>query len=398
VPSGPSMRFSRSVLLFAIVLSLVALVWAANPVAGSPAPSILPKQFAGWQIQGSPQASKDAAAADPTNAPLLKEYGFTDFEAAAYKSDDGGTLKIRAARFTDASGAFGAYLFYLQPEMAREEIGDQGASLNQRVLFYRGHILVEAVFSQLSVMSAAGLRELVGVLPRPSGNAGELPPILAVMPHHGYVANTEKYAAGPLALGAIGSPLPADLVDFGPSTEVLLGQYSTPGGQVTLMLISYPTPTLAAEHLRLINAAYHAAPPQPGVAVVENVGPFFDKRTGPIIAIAAGPLSQSDAQTLLGAVNWKPSVTWNENTYFDKKDNIANFLVNVIILCIIVGALSLAAGVAFGGARVLLRRFFPGPIFGHPDQTEFISLHLAETAAEGSGGRQPGATETSKGS
>ena len=139
------------------------------------------------------------------------------------------------------------------------------------------------------------------------------------------------------------------------------------------MLIEYPTPALAAEHLRRIDAAHHAAQPQAGVATIENVGPFFDKRTGPIVAIAAGPLSQSDAQTLLGAVNWDASVTWNENTYFDKKNNIANLLVNIILLCIIVGAISLAAGVAFGGARVLLRRFFPGPVFrpSRPNRVHF---------------------------
>jgi hypothetical protein len=376
------MHFSRFVLTLVIVGSFASVAFAANPVADSPALPILPTQFAGWQIQGVSRQSKDAAAADPTNAALLKEYGFTDFEAAAYKSDDGRTLKIRAARFADASGAFGAYTFYLQPEMAREEIGDQGASLNQRVLFYRGHIVVEAVFSQLSVMSAAGLRELAGVLPRPSGNAGNLPPILAFMPHHGYAANTEKYAEGPLALDAIGSPLPADLVDFSASPEVALGQYSTPSGGATLMLVEYPTPALAAEHLRRIDAAHHATQPQEGVATVENFGAFFAKRTGPIVAIAAGPLSQSDAQTLLGAVHYEASVTWNENTYFDKKNNIANLLVNIILLCIIVGAISLAAGVAFGGARILLRRFFPGPVFGRPEQTEFISLQLGGSAPD----------------
>jgi hypothetical protein len=396
------MRVSKFALLLTVVclvsLSLGSTAFAASPGADTPAPPILPKQFAGWQIQGAAQASKDAAAADPTNAALLKEYGFTDFEAATYKSDDGRTLKIRAARFADASGSFGAYTFYLQPGMAREEIGDQGVSLDRRVLFYRGHILVDAVFSQLSVMSAAGLRELAGALPRPGGNAGNLPPILAFMPHHGYSANTEKYAEGPLALGAIGSPLPADLVDFSASPEVVLGQYSTPGGGATLMLIEYPTPALAAEHLRRIDAANHAAQPQPGVAAVENVGPFFDKRTGPIIAIAAGPLSQSDAQTLLGAVNYDASVTWNENTYFDKKNNIANLLVNIILLCILVGAISLAAGVAFGGARVLLRRYFPGPVFGRADQAEFISLHLAETAGQASPAHPSGTTEISNGS
>ncbi len=389
--SRPFMCALRFVVMLAVVICLADVVFAAQPGAPAPAPPILPKQFAGWQIQGAAQASKDAAAADPTNASVLKEYGFADFEAATYKSDDGRTLKIRAARFADASGAFGAYSFYLQPEMAREEIGDQGASLNQRVLFYRGHIVVEAVFSQLSVMSAAGLRELAGMLPRPGGNAGNLPPILAFMPHHGYQANTEKYAEGPLALAAIASPVPADLVDFSASPEVVLGQYSTSGGEATLMLIEYPTPALAAEHLRRIDAAHHAAQPQAGIAAIENVGPFFDKRTGPIIAIAAGPLAQSDAQTLLGAVNYEASVTWNENTYFDKKNNIANLLVNIILLCIIVGAISLAAGVAFGGARVLLRRYFPGRVFGRADQDEFISLDLQEAAARVSPAR-PGPT------
>jgi len=398
VPSRSSIRASKFASLLALVIALASAAFAAKPAAESPVPPILPKQFAGWQIEGAPQASKDAAAADPTNAALLKEYGFSDFEAATYKSDDGRTLKIRAARFTDASGAFGAYTFYLQPEMAREEIGDQGASLNQRVLFYRGHILVDARFSQMSVMSAAGLRELAGVLPRPSGNAGSLPPILAFMPHHGYQANTEKYAEGPLGLGVIASPLPADLVDFGASPEVVLGQYSTPGGAATLMLIEYPTPALAIEHLRRIDAAHHAAQPQAGVEAVENIGPFFDKRTGPIVAIAAGPLSESDARTLLGAVNYQASVTWNENTYFDKKNNIANLLVNIILLCIIVGAISLTAGVAFGGARVLLRRYFPGPVFGRADQTDFISLDLSEPAAGPSASRRSAPTESSNGS
>lgn len=391
------MRLTRFIAVLSVICS-VGLSFGATPESTVSAPPILPKQFAGWQLQGAPVSSTEVNSADPTNAALLKEYGFSDFESATYKSDDGRTLKIRAARFADASGAFGAYSFYLQPEMAREQIGDQGASLNQRVLFYRGHIVVDAVFSQLSIMSAAGLRELAGMLPRPNGNAGNLPPILAFMPHHGYESNTEKYAEGPLALGAIESPLPADLVDFASSPEVALGQYSTPSGAATLMLIEYPTPAIAAEHLRRIEAAHNTAKPDSGGAALENLGPFFDKRTGPIVAVAAGPLSQGDAQTLLGAVNWDASVTWNENTYFDKKNNIANLLVNIIILCIVVGALSLAAGVAFGGARVLLRRFFPGPVFGHADQTEFISLDLAEPKTEDSRRGLPGPANSSKSS
>jgi hypothetical protein len=378
------MRFSRAILTVGIIAAIAVTALASSPGSEASTPPILPQQFAGWQMQGQAVASKEAAAADPTNASLLKEYGFTDFESGTYKSDDGRMLKIRAARFTDASGAFGAYTFYLQPEMAREQIGDQAASSDRRVLFYHGHILVDAVFSQMSAMSAASLRELAGDLPRPPGNAGNLPPVLAFMPHHGYQTNTEKYAEGPVALSAIASPLPAGLVDFGTSPEVALGQYSTPSGQATLMLIEYPTPALAIEHLRRIDAANHAAQPQAGVEAVENVGPFSDKRTGPIIAIAAGAISQGDAQTLLGAVNYEASVTWNENTYFDKKNNLANLLVNIILLCIIIGAISLAAGVAFGGARVLFRRYFSG----RENDMDFIALDLSESASQLSHNRQ----------
>lgn len=386
------MRFFQSFLVTAILFTAAAFTAPAAPSA----PPILPKQFAAWQVQGASQSSKDASVADPTNAALLKEYGFSDVESATYKSDDGRTLKIRAARFTDASGAFGAYTLYLQPGMAREEIGDQGASAGPRVLFYRGHILVDAVFSELSVMSAASLRELAGALPRPAGNAANLPPILAFMPHHGYQANTEKYAEGPLALAAIQSPVPPDLVDFAANPEVVLGDYSTAGAPATLMLIEYPTPALAAAHMRSIAAANHAPEPQAGVQSVENIGPYFAKRTGPILAIAAGSISQSDAQILLGAVNYEASVTWNENTYFDKKNNIANLLVNIILLCILVGAISLAAGVAFGGARVLLRRYFPGPVFGSAEQTEFISLDLSDPSSAPSPTGHSTPTETSK--
>jgi hypothetical protein len=396
VPRGVFMCLSKSIAIFSVVVLFVGAVLAAAD--DSIVLPILPKEFAGWQLQGAAQPSKDAAVADPTNAALLKEYGFKDFESATYKSDDGRTLKVRAARFADASGAFGAYTFYLQPGMAREEIGDQGASADRRVLFYRGHIVVDAVFNELSVMSAASLRELAGALPRPGGNAGNLPPILAFMPHHGYQANTEKYAEGPLGLSAITSPIPASLVDFGANPEVVLGQYSVGSGEATLMLIEYPTPALAAEHLRRIDASNHAAQPQAGVESVEKIGPFFDKRTGPILAIAAGPLSQTEAQTLLGAVNYDASVTWNENTYFDKKNNIANLLVNIILLCILVGAISLAAGVAFGGARVLLRRYFPGRVFGRADQTEFISLDLSEPAAQPSSTRPSNPSDALNGS
>ncbi len=355
---------------------------------------LLPQEFGGWEMQGSAQSSTDPAVADPTNAGVLHEYRFTDLASSTYTREDGRTLKIRAARFADASGAFGAYTFYLQPEMTKEQIGDQGASLGQRVLFYRGNVMVDVLFSKESAMSGAELRELAGALPRPNGNAANLPTFIEFMPRRGYIANTQKYVMGPAALAALAPPVPADLVDFNASSEVSLGRYNTSSGEATLMLISYPTPQLAAEHLRRIEAAHQMTQPQSGVSSIENAGSFFDKRTGPILAIATGPVSDSDAKSLLRMVNYEASVTWNTPTDNAQARELYMLILNIVVLCAILAGLAIVAGVAFGGIRILMKRWYPDRVFDRPEQMEFISLHLTEAAVKGAsqsgneGGRQ----------
>jgi len=400
------MRFFRPagiVLFLSLVLGVVCAVGQSAPnqanskAAASQAPAILPEEFGGWQRQGAVQTSTDPAVADPTNGAVLKEYRFTDLATATYTRDDGRTLKIRAARFADASGAFGAYTFYLQPEMRKEAIGDQGASLGQRVLFYRGHILIDALFSQESTMSGAQLRELAGVLPRPAGSAGNLPTFIEFMPRRGYLSNTQKYAMGPAALATLAPPVSADLVDFDVSSEVTLGRYETSSGEAMLMLIYYPTPQLAADHLRRINAAHQLTQPQEDVSSVESVGPFFAKQTGPIIAVAAGPISASDAKSLLGMVNYEASVTWNQATDHREVRDLTMLILNVVILCAILGGLAIIAGVAFGGVRVLVKRLYPDKVFDRPEQMEFISLHLTETVVKGMAeGHPPSGSENGR--
>jgi hypothetical protein len=376
------MKFSKLISAFMLAVFLAGFAWADET---APSASILPKQFGGWQIAGSSRTSNDPAVADPVNAAVLKEYGFISFESMTYTRDDGRKLTLRAARFGDASGAYGAYTYYKTPAMLIEKIGDGAASMNERVLFYRGNILVDAVFQKLSAMSAAELRELAQSLPLPPGNTRNLPGLPAYLPPQSYVKNTAKYVVGPAALRNLDAPVPSDLVDFNSGAEVVVGNYNSSGGEATLMLISYPTPQIAADHLRRIEAARSQSSEANGAAANANPilpTPIFDKRTGPIVVVAAGPLSQAEAKSLLASVNYDANVTWNENTYFTKRDNLANLLVNVIILCFIIIGFALVAGVAFGGIRILARRLFPERVFDRAENREFISLHLSEKPPE----------------
>ena len=390
------MKFLRqlsSVLLF-LCATLCAAAFAAAPVAASPATvsssavasspvasvPVLPTEFAGWEMKGAVAKSDDPAVADAANAPVLKEYGFVRLEQASYTRDDGRHLAIKAAVFADASGAYGAFTFYYSAEMGEETIGGQAAFLNNRVLFYQGNVLVDAVFDRMSVMSAAQLRQLAGLLPQAEGNKSNPPPLPTRLPKKAFekIQNTTKYILGPVALSRVGSPLPVSLVDFKSDAEVVIGKYGVTAGDATLMLIEYPNSQIAAERLRQIDASHQVTSRQPGVASIVDVGPFFNGRTGPIVVIAAGPLSRSEARSLMSSISYDADVTWNENTYVSKKDNLANFLFNAIVLCGIVVGLSLVAGVAFGGLRVLIKRFFPDSVFDRPEAMEIISLHLED--------------------
>jgi hypothetical protein len=371
------MKLLRRILIVSLLVGLSIAAGAGEKPESSTSSTapILPRQFAGWQIVGSINPSIDPGTADPVNATVLKEYGFNDFESGTYTRENGNKLTLKAIRFDDASGAYGAFTFYKSPPMLVEKIGDSAASLNERVLFYRGNILVDAIFQQLSAMSAAELRELADDLPVARGNTQTLPGLPRLLPKDSYVKNSAKYILGPTTLDKVGAPVPAEFVDFPAGAEVMLGEYTSSGGDAALELIAYPTPQIAAEHLRRIDAARQTNAQSGSTSLPGNL---FDKRTGPIIVVASGASSASEARALLASVNYDANVTWNENTYFTKRDNVANLLVNIIYLCAIIIGFALVAGLAFGGLRVFFRRVFLERFFGREDDVRFIALHLTE--------------------
>jgi hypothetical protein len=345
---------------------MAAAVWAGPT---NQLPSLLPSQFAGWQMTGQARTSTEPGDADQAYAPVLREYGFHDFAMATY-TRPGRTMTVRAARFNDASGAYGAFTFYKDADMQTEKIGDQGASNNLHVLFYRGDVLIEAKFDRITAMSAAELRELAAGLPPTPESAAKLPIFASYLPKESYVRHTAKYVVGPAGLQSVNSPLPASVVDFGRGAEVVLGRYSTTAGLATLTMIAYPTPQIAGERLRAIEEAL-----VPGSSKDPDHQPFV-KRTGPLVVLVTGDASPAEARSLLTAVNYEADVTWNENTYLSKKDNVGNLIIAALTLCGILILIALAVGFAFGGVRVLLQRVMPGRVFESEEDASIIRLNL----------------------
>src|SRR5689334_9681621 len=187
-------RMLKRLLLTVFLAASAAFAQSTQPVA------FLPRTFSGWQLDAqSVKSSTDPSSVDAADAPVLKEYGFADSETATYDRN-GRKMQIKAARFNDATGAFGAYTYYVQPQMRIETIGDKGASNNTRILFFKGNILVDVSLAQVTAMSGADLRALAEALPRPKGNLATLPTLPGNLPAQSQLPNTSRYIVGPEAL------------------------------------------------------------------------------------------------------------------------------------------------------------------------------------------------------
>lgn len=349
--------FLKPIFLFSLLAALISTAGGQN---------ILPKSFAGWTQTGDVKTATKPAQADAAYPAVLNEYGFTGAETATYTRSDGRKMTVKAARFKDATGAYGAFTFYRDAAMKEERIGTKAASDNERILFFRSNVLVDAKLDRITGMSAAELRDLAAMLPEAPANAANLPNLPEYLPKQGAVENSAKYVLGPQAMSVAKSPISSDLVNFGVDPEILTQSYTTSDGPVNLMLVQYPTPQIAIERLR----AYQASP--------ESGTAFVARRTGPIIVVESGAIGSSEAKTLLNSVNYEAEVTWNEATSIAKRDNIGNLMIAVFGLIGTLLVFALLFGLFFGGIRVLLTKYFPGTVLDLPESVEILQLHLRE--------------------
>ncbi len=349
-----------------------------------PAPAnaaLLPSSFAGWEAASPATLLADASQADTGNAAALKEYGYTDGVESTF-TRDGQTLKIKALRFGDASGAYGAYTFYRHSGWPKVELGSGAASDYNRVLFWRGNVMIDANFQKISAMSAAELRELAATLPVPAGNKSLAPPILSNLPQKQMDPQTTHYALGPVGYAGAGGVLPAELVGFDHGAEAATATYDLQSNPATLTLINYPTPQMAAAQEKLITAYLKAgdSPQHPFTKALQESNPkaLEVRRSGPLVAVVSGDAIQDQALKLLGQVHYEADTsTLPGGGGVNPVQNFAKLILGIIVLVVVMFLTALAVALFLGGGRAAFRVMRGKPASTMYDD-EFTRLDLRE--------------------
>ena len=322
----------------------------------------LPDSFGGWgtkSFQPIPATHLTQFLGD--DASLLEEYGFASGERREY-ANGAANLTVTLWKMQDASGSFGLFTFLREPGTTPVEVQDRAVAGPDRLLLQRGTYLLEVRGAQLTADEAELL--LVNI-PPPRGATNVLPLLPAYLPEEDLVAQSPKYLMGPVAFERVEQGLPSSIIGFDMGAEAEIAQYRIGGNAVRLLLVSYPTPQMAAKKLR----DFEQTPP------LGQGLPLYMERKGSLLCFVLDAANSTLADVLFSQVNYEIAVTWNQ--YIPTpKDNFAEMMLNIFALAGFILLFAFVAGLSYGGVRFLAKKFSPIPIFDRPSQVEIIQLRI----------------------
>lgn len=363
------MRRFSSIKHLVVASQLLAFVATAHCSTAQPGlQDTFPSRFGSWVATATPIKTMPTSQ----QLALLNEAGLQDAFARPY-SNGSQSLGVSLEVFSDPSGAYQAYTAALDTEMQPSNVGPLTAVGHERLLALIGNVLVEVDKPELA--STKDLQELVGLV-RKFADSTPLPPVRTYLPLAGRVLGTERYALGPQAMKAaligIGRRDLARLADeagFADKAEAMLARFSEPGKESgILVLLEYPTPQLAEQHIHHLDEVLPASGKQPGLNIV---------RKGSLLSIVLSPISAEYAKKLRAAIEYETQVTWNEPSQTATDPPITSTLVKIIMGTGVFMVAAVVLGIAFGGVRVVTKIFFPGKVFDRPNQMEILQLGLS---------------------
>jgi hypothetical protein len=357
---------TKSILL-KLIPALLIVALAGSVCLGAPASQLLPAQIGKWTA--IPESGTPAASLPPD---LVSETGQI-LESRTYTSGTA-KLSVTVQKYPDPSMAYEAYTTQLSVGMLPGDLKVPSAVDRSKssMLILIGNLVVD--LRKPADISSADLQSLIAALQKQADKT-PFPPIRSYLPEDGLVQGSQRYALGPAAFQAALNALERDHftglgseIDFKIGAEAMMGRYWLGRGpNDVLLLIEYPTPQLAEQHLHHLESALSG---QPGAV------PTTVERHGSLLSLVLAPSSQNVAQVLRDRINYSTQVTWNEPSHTLTDPPWVVVLKNIFLGTFLFCGLALVLGIFFGGFRVLIKRLFPGKVFDRPENLEVLQLGL----------------------
>jgi Family of unknown function (DUF6599) len=345
------------------------------------AQGLLPASFSGWNSTSTVTVQpSDLEKLAGNNAAVLREYGVALAEQRDF-TRGARTITLTLYRIKDSSAAYGAYSFLRTPDMTGANLIEHSSVGRDRALLLIGNLILDATAKDIFSIGE-DLSSLAQQLAL-RAEQGSLPPLPLYLPVKGRVPRSDRYVLGPVALSALLPLASDDWLGFADGAEAELARYRINGEEYTLLITEYPTPQIANKQLRDLAQRFDLDMGQgPAASDTKNKPTLFARQTSSLVAFVVNAHSKAAAEALLSRVRYETDLTWNEPSFSLTQPGWGTIIVGIItgtgILCLF----ALIAGIAFGGVRVLVKRFFPGKVFDRASQVEILQLGLTSKPIE----------------
>jgi hypothetical protein len=284
---------------------------------------------------------------------VWEEYGFDEAEKATFEAG-GKRYTTIAWRFRDGTSSMAAYQWMRPRDAEPAEIVSLGVNVNGGLLLVYGNYVLQW---EDRMPTEPELRFVFDRLPRLEESPR--PIFVDGFPVRGRVANSERYILGPASLAKFEPRISPSLAGFHFGAEAQLGRFQIDGKNLVLILLNYPTPTIARERQ----------------AEFGKLSGAFVKRAGPMVAVVMPPADADAAEKVLANVRYQASITWSETTSnMTELQKFGQFILNVFMFIGILILFSTLSGVAVMGARRLIDRRSGKGSAGEP----MVLLHLQD--------------------
>ncbi len=247
---------------------------------------------------------------------------------------------------------------------------DHSVMSREEALVLMGNLVLDIHGSDLA-KNAGDLNALVSAV-APKAQQGPLPTLTEHLPTKGFIDRSDKYILGPVTLNQFFPVSQNDWLGFSTGAEAEVARYHVDGRELNLLIADFPTPQTAQKKLNELQQDYHVN----AADADQNGSPVFGKRSITLLAIVFGARTQAEADKLLDQVQSGAEVTWNEPTFQFKEPPITTMIVGAIIGTGIICCFALISGIAFGGFRIVVKRFWPDKVFDRSSTMQVLQLGL----------------------
>jgi hypothetical protein len=361
----------------------VAVVVLCLGAAAAPARAqgLLPASFGAWSASSpaQPLSAADLEQSAGSDGPVLQEYRIEGGARGSYaRGEDSASITVY--HLADPSAAYGLYTFFRSDALTPIEAGSFGCASANRALIVVGNLLID-VTAPRARPSDADLKSLAQTLV-PQADSSPFPILGQFLPDAALVHRSEHYFVGPQALARV-VPLGADdWVGFGYSAEALTARYRLGGivngggvaNDTVLLLVSYPTQQIAAKQFDAMMRRFPIDPPG-GAAPSQPV--LYGRRISEMVALVVGAPTRAAANSLLDQIQSGDQVTWNEPKTKYTDPSISTIVIRSFLGTGAIMLLAVAAGIGFGGVRLIVKYFLPGRVFDREKQLEILQIGIS---------------------